>query len=181
VAFTCPRCHHTSHNPNDEAAGYCGSCHTYREKLLEYAAAVNKAMTHRVVPMLDGRPLYYVLEPDGTAKPWEGPIEGWGERMALLGSEKVLRTTDLPGGGQVITAFLGMDDAAATMRPSQAPAIFGTIVWGTHEEFFDATKVAALARHERVVEALRAGQALKGEYDQDQHDFEEASDEPQPA
>jgi hypothetical protein len=27
MSFTCPRCGRTSHNPTDEAEGYCGSCH----------------------------------------------------------------------------------------------------------------------------------------------------------
>lgn len=27
MAFTCPRCGRTSHNPNDEREGYCGACH----------------------------------------------------------------------------------------------------------------------------------------------------------
>lgn len=26
MAFTCPRCGRTSHNPNDEREGYCGAC-----------------------------------------------------------------------------------------------------------------------------------------------------------
>ena len=29
MAFTCPVCHRTSYNPNDEKAGYCGSCHAF--------------------------------------------------------------------------------------------------------------------------------------------------------
>ena len=27
--FTCPRCHRTSHNPNDARHDYCGACHVY--------------------------------------------------------------------------------------------------------------------------------------------------------
>ena len=29
MAFTCPRCGMTSHNPDDEANGYCGNCHDF--------------------------------------------------------------------------------------------------------------------------------------------------------
>jgi len=29
MAFTCPKCHRTSYNPNDERAGYCGYCHEF--------------------------------------------------------------------------------------------------------------------------------------------------------
>jgi hypothetical protein len=29
MSFMCPVCHRTSHNPNDEAAGYCGACHDF--------------------------------------------------------------------------------------------------------------------------------------------------------
>lgn len=29
MSFTCPRCERTSHNPNDEREGYCGSCHDW--------------------------------------------------------------------------------------------------------------------------------------------------------
>jgi len=29
MSFTCPRCGKTSHNPNDEKNGYCGSCHAF--------------------------------------------------------------------------------------------------------------------------------------------------------
>jgi len=29
MAFTCPRCGRTSHNPNDEREGYCGACHDW--------------------------------------------------------------------------------------------------------------------------------------------------------
>jgi hypothetical protein len=29
MSFTCPRCGMTSHNPNDEAHGYCGNCHDF--------------------------------------------------------------------------------------------------------------------------------------------------------
>ena len=29
MAFTCPRCKMTSHNPNDEANEYCSNCHAF--------------------------------------------------------------------------------------------------------------------------------------------------------
>ena len=29
MSFTCPKCHRTSYNPNDERAGYCGNCHEF--------------------------------------------------------------------------------------------------------------------------------------------------------
>jgi len=29
MAFTCPRCFKTSHNPNDERERYCGNCHQF--------------------------------------------------------------------------------------------------------------------------------------------------------
>lgn len=29
MAFTCPDCGMTSHNPNDEREGYCGNCHRW--------------------------------------------------------------------------------------------------------------------------------------------------------
>ena len=29
MAFTCPRCHNTSHHPKDEEYGYCGRCHDF--------------------------------------------------------------------------------------------------------------------------------------------------------
>jgi hypothetical protein len=29
LSFTCPVCRRTSHNPNDESAGYCGYCHDF--------------------------------------------------------------------------------------------------------------------------------------------------------
>jgi hypothetical protein len=29
-SFTCPDCGMTSHNPNDAAASYCGSCHAFK-------------------------------------------------------------------------------------------------------------------------------------------------------
>ena len=29
MSYTCPRCGMVSHNPNDEAEGYCGNCHDY--------------------------------------------------------------------------------------------------------------------------------------------------------
>jgi hypothetical protein len=28
-SITCPRCHMTSHNPNDVREGYCGNCHDW--------------------------------------------------------------------------------------------------------------------------------------------------------
>jgi len=29
MAFTCPRCGAVSHNPTDQAEGYCGRCHDW--------------------------------------------------------------------------------------------------------------------------------------------------------
>jgi hypothetical protein len=29
MAYTCPKCGMTSHNPNDEREGYCGNCHDW--------------------------------------------------------------------------------------------------------------------------------------------------------
>jgi hypothetical protein len=29
LPFTCPRCHRTSHHPDDKRYGYCGACHAY--------------------------------------------------------------------------------------------------------------------------------------------------------
>lgn len=31
MAYTCPRCGMTSHNPHDEAERYCGNCHQYED------------------------------------------------------------------------------------------------------------------------------------------------------
>jgi hypothetical protein len=31
MAFTCPICGMTSHNPNDEKYRYCGSCHLFMD------------------------------------------------------------------------------------------------------------------------------------------------------
>jgi hypothetical protein len=31
MAFTCPRCGRTSHHPEDEEFGYCGSCHEFTQ------------------------------------------------------------------------------------------------------------------------------------------------------
>lgn len=31
MSFTCPRCGAVSHNPHDEAEGYCGACHDWTE------------------------------------------------------------------------------------------------------------------------------------------------------
>ena len=29
MSFTCPKCHMTSHHPEDERHGYCGNCHEF--------------------------------------------------------------------------------------------------------------------------------------------------------
>lgn len=120
----------------------------------------------RVQPMSDGRPLYYVLDESGEARPWQGGLIEWSDEVGRLEREgkRWLKRTEVAG-TEVVTAFLPIDDAAATCRPGP-PAVFGTIVWADRQEFFDSTRAAALARHERVVEKLREGKSLEDEHEQ---------------
>jgi hypothetical protein len=122
-----------------------------------------------VIPMPDGRPLYYGLDMQGEAYPWTGSLLGWAAHMDTLGVGRILAEhvgTDPAGRTwRVITAFLGMDDAAAVLRPAARPEVFGTILWLTGHEFFDATRAEALARHARVVAACQDGLPLSEEGD----------------
>jgi hypothetical protein len=115
--------------------------------------------------MPDGRPVYYVLDEQGEAKPWAGTLRDWASRLAALGPDRILvesRIIDPSGRTRlVITAFLGVDEAAALLQPAERPEVFGTILWEEQREFFDATRAEALARHDRIVAALLTGQEVE--------------------
>jgi len=48
MAFTCPRCGMTSHNPNDEREGYCGNCRDFTDYIYQGVAQ------HTWTPGCDG-------------------------------------------------------------------------------------------------------------------------------
>jgi hypothetical protein len=119
----------------------------------------------------DGRHIHYVLDENGEAVPWEGSILGWGRRMDEIGDRRFVARNFLGDDlGEVITAFWGIDDAAATLRGDGTwkPCVFGTLVAKKHREFFDSTRAKALARHERIVDKLKRGVSIEDEDDEDQ-------------
>jgi hypothetical protein len=120
---------------------------------------------HLVGPAGDGRWEHYVLDDNGEAVEWHGTLLGWCDVIDRLGKDAWLKTTELPDGNKVITKFLGMDHLAMSLIPADKPGVFGTIAWNQRDEFFDATRAEAMARHERVVDKLQQRRSLKDEYE----------------
>lgn len=115
-----------------------------------------------VEPMSDGRPMYYMLDNDDNPVPWTGTLLEWSDYISALDPDRHFIKRTVVGETKVATAFLGVDDAAATLREADGPEVFGTCVFGG-DEYFDTTKQAALARHDRIVEKLRKGLSLDDE------------------
>jgi hypothetical protein len=63
MAFTCPKCHKTSHHPDDERHGYCANCHDFTASPV--GSLPNAGSTHifvdGIVAMRDHQPYVRVV------------------------------------------------------------------------------------------------------------------------